>query len=435
MGNRFMGWSRRYGGMFVCLLILALSTASSALAQPAPPPDATRDQCTNLSAKLAALDDAPRGAPDGAIAATDGKVTEIIRFVTDTVGAASRSMYQGIISNNSYSAALNAATALMVVIYGVGFTVGVIQATFSQALLRLFKIGLIYTLVSPNGGWAFFNLYVVTFFNGGADELIRGVMSIGTNITLSTGSSTFYVLDRIADLMLSPDMVIAILGSFTNGGPFGLTYGLLMTYAMFGVIKLIIEALRIYAVSFVIRSLLLGLAPIFLVFMLFDKTKQLFTSWVNALVNQSLLPVLYFTFISFFLVLIINAQQSMLGDVELCFSETTSATGVTNKFSKWVFKTDGAKAPELTSYGWEGPTSCLTGKGECKPFPIEMLGLLSFLILVFVANEFSRVVDNIARDISNSMVGVGTGAKSEIMAMINSGGGGRGGGARNQGGA
>jgi type IV secretory pathway VirB6-like protein len=357
-----------------------------------------------------------------------GKITQISNYIKETVGNASQNLFEGIIGNDGYQNTVNAAAILMVVIYGVGFTIGVIQATFSQAFIRLIRLGIVYTVVSPDIGWAFFNSYVVAFFNQGTDDLIGGVIEIGTGLNYTTGDSPFLAFDHIAELMLSPDMIIAILGSFTNGGPYSLISGGILGFALMGVLKLLVQCLRIYAVSFVLRSLLLGLAPIFIVFLLFDKTRMLFMSWVNALVNQSLTPILYFTFTSFFLLLIFDSSKTMLNGAELCWAETTSGSGTTNKIATWRFKMKDQSVVDPSSWKWEGAQSCLTKGEECPSSPLNLLNLLTFVVLIYVATKFAEVVDNIAMEISNSFVGAAQGSKSDIVSAFSQATGSSGGG-------
>jgi type IV secretory pathway VirB6-like protein len=309
----------------------------------------------------------------------------------------------------------------MIVIFGVGFLIGVVQASFGQVLIRLAKIGIILTMISP-AGWQFFSNYAVKFFNDGTDELIGKVMEIGTGVA-ATANQPFVVLDGIAKVVLSPDMIIAIMGAVFNSGPYGLSMGGLLAFGVFGLLKMLISGLRLYAISFVMRSLMLGVAPLFIVFLLFDKTKQLFSGWVNILVLLSLRPILYFTFISFFLVMLISSTTNMMGGNELCWVAYKGAKGGDNKLSFWKFKDKDGNFSDIAESDWDGLVTCRLNGGKqpdgspCKPFPLNIVDILSFLILVFVAGKFATVTESISNEISNSYLNIDQQARAELRGL------------------
>lgn len=343
-----------------------------------------------------------------------GIMTDITNFLKKIIGDATQKLYQAFTDSDIYQSAVAAAVTLSVTIYGVSFLIGVTQASFGQVFSRLVKFGLIFSLISP-AGWDFFSNYAVKFFNDGTDQLIGGVMEIGTGMPYTPGSSPFLQLDGLARFILSPDMVIAIIGSTTASGPYGLGMGFLLAFAVGGVLKMLIDALKTYGLSFLVRSLLLGVAPVFIVFLLFDKTRGIFTGWLNAMINLSLQPILYFTFISFFITMLTTASTDMLGDNELCWTEYTNVQGSQNKRSGWRFKVKDANAPDVDSWDWNGSISCrLEGKSDCPAFPINVVDILSFLILIYVAQRFSGVVERIAAEISNSAVSLDKNTRMEV---------------------
>ncbi len=394
MKENAMGFYTRYQPLWLVALVFVLACwplhASWAAAGPV---------CTDF-AKLAT--DMDSGKP--------GILTEITTYLKDVIGTASRDLFEAFTSSSAYQSAVNAAAILMVLIYGVGFTIGVTQASFGEVLKRMIKLGLIFTIISPSG-WGFFSDYVVTFFNDGTDEIIGKVIEIGTGVPYTPGSSPFLQLDGIANFIISPDMIMAVMGATFSSGPYGIAAGGLLAFAVTGVISMLLQALQTYALSFLVRAMLLGVAPIFIVFLLFDRTKNLFTGWLNALINLSLQPILYFTFISFFIVMMQGAAKDMFGangtgnSVELCWTEFKNQEGTNNKTAFWRFKMPGEKAASVEGWDWRGSISCrLEGRSTCAPFPLNVIDMLTFLILVYVAQRFSGVVERIASEISSSTV-------------------------------
>lgn len=414
--------NKRYAFVLLGLcLLLHMAAPSRAMAQPAPAAATSNcsytsgnDICTNFECLKQTVND---GKP--------GILTNITNTIKAVVGDASEKLFKAFTGSSKYQSAVGAAMALMIIIYGISFMIGVVQPSYGQILIRLLKMGVIFTLISP-AGWSFFSDIVVKFFNDGTDELIRGVISIGTGTTIPAGGSPFLQLDGLAKWVLSPDMIIALLSLTFASGPYGLAVGGLMAFAVGGVLKLLLEALKIYGVAFVMRALLLGTAPIFLVFLLFERTKGLFTGWLNSLINLSIQPILYFTFISFFFIMIQTAAIDMLSyngtnangkSIEFCWAETTRASGTTNKASFWKVKFPGDTAPVSENFTWNGLMSCMLGtdpKACEKSFPINIIDILSFLILIYIAQQFSTVIQRLSSEISNAMVNLDTQSKFDF---------------------
>lgn len=374
---------------------------------PAATPATGMPQCTDFKGSKEAAFGSPTGTnPTGS---EDGLLTEIYKYIKEIVSDSTERLYQSFINNNAYKSAVFGAMTLMIVIFGVGFVIGVIQPSFGQVLVRLIKLGIIITLISP-GGWAFFNHYMVSFFNDGTDEFVKGVTAIGTGVAAPAGASPFYQFDKLAAFLIQPDTIVAIMGSTFAGGPYGMMMGGLMIIAFAGFISLLVKALRIYAVSYVARALILGLAPIFFVFLLFEKTKQLFSTWLNALLSLSLQPILLFTFLSFFMVLIESASRDMLS-TEFCWTEYKSGEGTTNKWAFWrpTDKDGNAIKDEMT---WKGTLECIAkGDKDCKEFPINIIDILSFLVLIYLAQRFATVIERVANELANTYISLDSGGR------------------------
>lgn len=378
--------------------------------------------CTNFSQTIQSVFNNANPTPG-----QKGLLSGIHEFIAGVVNTATHDLFVSFTSNSSYQNAVYAAITLMITFYAVGFTIGIVQPSFQQALIRLIKIGLIMTLVSSSG-WAFFNSYVVEFFQNGTDQIIKDVQSIATGIQPPADATPFYALDRIAEFVIQPDTVIAIMGAMATSGPFSYTMAGLMLICMANFIGMLLQALKVYAIAFVARSLVLGVAPIFFVFLLFDRTKNLFISWLNALVNLSLRPILLFTFMSFFILMIESAAKDML-NAELCWTEFKNISGSTNKLSFWRFVNPVTQQTETGERNYQGSLECLISPtqiaGGCKPFPIDIVSLLTFMILVYICKRFTDVVERISSELSNAFVSLDTSSKLEQF-MGNQRGGGSG---------
>ena len=368
----------------------------------------TTDQtCTTTQARKAQMDNSTG----------DGILTEIYNFIKSVVGSATQTLFQTFTSNADYQYAVSAAMVLMVLFYGVGFTIGVVQASFAQVLGKLIKLGIIAAVVSPTG-WTFFSSYAVNFFMNGTDDLVKAVVEIGMGTpgsTVPAGASPFYELDKMAAFFIQPDTLTQIAAAATSSGPYGLAMSGLLGIASWGFIKMLISVLRNYASTFVARSLLLGIAPVFIVFLLFDKTKQLFVNWLQALVSLSLQPILLFTFLSFFLILIETSMKDMMS-AEVCWTTYANLQGNGSPIAFWRFKDPATGQLYTSTSTFEGSVQCLLSAQtdstkQCPEFPINVVDILTFLILVYIASRFTDVVTRIANELSNTYVGLDAGGK------------------------
>lgn len=407
-------------------MMTAMPAPAFAQAAPAPAPAATTatgegQQCTQFEErKQWAFSPQTTTNPNGSTSTNDsGLLSSIYLYIKEIVGESTEKLYRAFIDNNAYRSAVFGAMTLMVIIFGVGFVIGVIQPSFGQVLVRLVKLGIIMAMLAPSGGWEFFSNNMVTFFNDGTDDLVRTVTAIGTGVEAPAGATPFYQFDRLAEFLIHPETITAIMGAIFAGGPYGMMMGGLMIFAFAGFVGLLIKALKIYAVSYVARSLLLGLAPIFFIFLLFEKTKQLFMTWLNALLSLSLQPILLFTFLSFFMILIESASKDML-NTEFCWTEFKTGDGTTNKFSFWRAKDPISGDVNKEENSWKGTFSCIaSGKGDCPEFPMNIIDVLSFMILVYLAQRFAGVIERIANELANTFIALDTGGRFEQFMSSN----------------
>lgn len=329
---------------------------------------------------------------------SEGLLTQIIEYIKQVVEQAAAELYSGIIYHPSFVMALNAAFTLFITLYGAMFIFGIVPLTLGQGAIRLFKMGIILALV--NEGWPFFRDYAVKFFNDGTDELIDAILGIATGDHSSSvgpdGSpQPFKKLEPVVQKILSSKMMVNMVGSFFTG-PMGPAMGGLIGFSIYAFVMSIVKALRIYCLSLVAKALLFGMAPIFMSFMMFERTKHMFSGWYNQLVNYSLQPILMFAFISFFVVLMESAAANIL-KTSWCWTEFDHMEGQQAAGMQWRPKNSGAS--DMT---WKGMVECLEKGGGCDDFPVSIIDILTFFILAHLAYRFSDVVLMIATEIASS---------------------------------
>ncbi len=310
-------------------------------------------------------------------------------------------MYSTITADLGFIAALHGALVLFIAIYGILFMTGMIQLKTYDFMIRIIKFGIVAELLSPTS-WIFFNDYVVNFFNSGTDDII----------SFLTGSDGFFkdiigdfvkddgpfaALDIIVTKIASPRMFVTILATFLTDN-YGWVYGLLLLYAVWVLLKCVMTALWVYIMALVMKTLLFGLAPIFIPTILFQRTRHIFDGWLNQIISASLQPILLFMFFIFFIKLMEGSLDNIM-HTPLCFSSYPEGwRGSGFDFSYWRFM-------EYTTDGWKPKSD----GWKLETFPINLMAILSFLIIADLANRFNSVVMQIAAQLSQvttSLLGV-----------------------------
>lgn len=328
----------------------------------------------------------------------DSILQDIITLVATALDGVWVNLYEGIIASTNYQNAVFATLTLYLLFYATSFLFGFAQATFAQALMRIIKIGIIITVMSS---LTEFNQTVVPFFECGTNWLIAQMISIGGGTALNWSGcpgdpgAPFALLEGIMRQVFSPKMFIITVGSLTTG-PYGPVMAMALIWTVFNIFMMILKALEIYLLAMIIRTLLFGLAPVFFVFLLFDRTKHIFMGWVNQLVSFSLQPVFMFAFLAFFTVMLEGAITDITQSVDLCYTKMEHVGKSPYDIQHWRFKVDGG--PYEGEWTWKGCVGCT----NTAPFPISIYSILLVMILAYIGIKMSSVVTAIAADIAQS---------------------------------
>ncbi|MFO0388978.1 MAG: type IV secretion system protein [Alphaproteobacteria bacterium] len=373
-----------YKVVVLCLFSVLFSLSiSSAYAQPLP--SAPSGTCTTDPP----FNPTPPGPGEGIIS----RIVDNIQNVLDSL---SQTIYTYVASDSGFQEMAGATVTLYVAVYGVLFMFAMVQITLFDFAVRMIKVGIIAALISP-GSWGFFNDTVVTFFNDGTDSLISELSQIaiaGISQPVTPGSPPFAVLDDAIAKALSAKMAVTLLATFFTG-PYGLLFGLLLLMSIGSFVRALLTAAWVYLMSLVVKTLLFGIAPLFILCLLFNRTRHLFQGWLNQVINASLQPIMLFAFFAFFSRLV-EASIDKILQVPVCWTESMEAVRGTPFYTHyWRFTYN--NEPYGGGWSWGGPDA-----GGSKIFPLEILDVLIFLILAELASRFNSVVLMIARDLANA---------------------------------
>ena len=188
---------------------------------------------------------------------------------------------------------------------GLSYMVGFAKTTQQEAMKRILKVSLIVILISPNS-WAFFNTYLFSFFlNGGMEltyDIVQPLMS-GPTVNVETAThaelvkAVFSMYDQIFHQLFNPAIWTKI-WSLVCTSLVGILLAILIIIAIISYIICVMRVATIYLISIITLCILFILAPVFISFILFEKTNKLFVSWINNMLSMMFQPVFSFVAIA-----------------------------------------------------------------------------------------------------------------------------------------
>jgi type IV secretion system protein VirB6 len=233
----------------------------------------------------------------------------VINYVTDTLNRASKAVFKNIIAQRDFLSSVRASLILFVILTAIGFTLGFIQITQKELIVRLFKIILITQLLTGDKVWDLLYNHFFAIFDKGVAEVTGIVLHSVTNGSIS-GLSFF---DKMLNLFFSYETNAKIWSLLFYRPAFFIVFIFPFYTGLFYFLYTIAEALVFYLISYIFISLLILLAPIFLVFMLFNLTRSLYETWLKQLISYFIQPILVLAGVGLLGLTLINEMHRMLG--------------------------------------------------------------------------------------------------------------------------
>jgi|GEM_PF-4154139 len=350
---------------------------------------------------------------------TCGVLCTVSTIIIGLLNAASQAIVTATVANPTFTGAVQAAMALYVTIWGAMVVLGLSQIVLGEALIRVAKLGIVAMLITSESVMVFFNM-IRCFFIEGMTYLINAVLLVGLeavqtlgmppNMAVSTALSApdaanicsaslaastngqggpLIVLEALLLQVFSGHMALTMLTLFLSSVE-GFILVLFLFYGIVMFVLAIITAVTIYLTSLIALYLLLSMMPLFIAFILFERTKDLFRGWISQLTANALGPVFLFAYISLFVV-IIEAALAQILDTEICWRKWLTIA--------WVF--------DIYKYQY---VDMVTRESMVNVLPFGFFEVLIFIILVLVMKEFEGSVKNIADNIAGGL-SAGTGIR------------------------
>ena len=364
-----------------------------------------------------------------ALSATNsGLITAIMSSIVGLLQTTSEALYTGIIKNSNYQSILSASIILVVVMYGVMIVFDLENLRPGTVMMRIVKIGIVVWIASPTGGWTFFSETFAKFFFNTMLELVGVFLGGAAGAVQQTTPATqtaatqlqqltepLGILGMPMSLIFSAKFAVTILGVM-GSGIYGVVMGLLLIWAGFSLMMAICQAMFVYVKCIVGLWFLFALAPLFFIFLLFQRTAKLFEGWLNMIINFMLQPVLLFSFLAFFIVMI-TSSLSNLFRVDWCWGYRGTLFSATPIPVYWFYadKVNGVEIqPRTVDWGLYG--NIVNANIQ---FPIEMIDLLFFLMSSYLMVQYGKFVPQLASQLSQGGLNI-SGSSDDFRNFFNS---------------
>ncbi|CAK8163120.1 type IV secretion system protein VirB6 [Candidatus Xenohaliotis californiensis] len=205
--------------------------------------------------------------------------------------------FSGIVKNPNYKSAVLASASLMIILTGFGYVIGSINISYADVVVRIIKIAVIASLLSPNS-WDFFYQNFLILFTDGVRDL-SGI--IGSAIAEYDPDNPFSFIDYFffTQFFSSTIWNMKIPAVIAAQPGVGIVWVLILLCIFVMLMIITINAVAIYLSGMMVISFLLGLTPIFLIALLFKPLKSIFDGWLSSLIHNALQIIVLMAFLIF----------------------------------------------------------------------------------------------------------------------------------------
>jgi type IV secretory pathway VirB6-like protein len=316
-----------------------------------------------------------------------GVMTYVYDFTKCKVESATQQIYNTISSASWYRNSVAACVLLSIALFSLTVMVGIHSFQPWDIVANLLRIGAVYYLGT---NWGNFSMWVSGFFEtfivdiGG--RLAQG-FAPGTSATPGAGNAVGF-MDNIFSQLISYNTGKIFLALLLTGGS-GVGYAAMFMVMIFSYLWGLLKAAYVLLITLVGRNLMYALAPMFMVFLLFNRTRSMFEGWIKQLISFSLKPVMIFAVLGF----MYNIYSVFYGSLiasgianAVCYEELWAMPGKVVTLNWWFFeKSNGGTI--------EGPAS--------GP-PMDFYSLAVLTIIAFMMRHMFTWGERLAVDLAQA---------------------------------
>jgi type IV secretory pathway VirB6-like protein len=237
-----------------------------------------------------------------------GPLETVFHAFSEPIDALMKRIYKGVVNNTEYINMVRALLVLYILFFAYAYLMGMVEKPRTEFITKVVKFGIIAQLISPDSWDFFYNNFFAAFVDG----VLQIAVLIATPFADYDPASPWYSMDQILKKFASAETAAKV-GStlFSNIAGFLLIIVFYISLALF--IIAAIKALTVYIVAYIGIAFMVALAPLFIIFLLFDKTRELFEEWVNQLVAFSLQQIILFAGLGMFAALLFHFLTEAVG--------------------------------------------------------------------------------------------------------------------------
>lgn len=199
--------------------------------------------------------------------------SDILNLVNTTIQTYTQASYQAL--SGALAPTMKLLMVLYVMVFGIAHLSGQMPFDFWRTVRHLLVMVLVTTFVTR---WDFFALYFGNLFTDGPGKLVN-LMSNGSGDPNA-------LLGQVMDQGITSAYAINQMAGWSTLG------FLIVGYSVFYMtLACVAYALYLLVLSKLALAILLGLAPFFFLFLLFDATRDFFTHYARQIFNFALIPV------------------------------------------------------------------------------------------------------------------------------------------------
>lgn len=239
-----------------------------------------------------------------------GPLEYVTNLVLEPTFVIMERIYEGIRSNIGYINAVRGALVLYIVFYAFQFIIGGVEGALKKGdvVMRVIKIAIIVQLMSDSS-WDFFYNNLFQGFVYGVGEIAGLLLSPFQDYD---PQQPWYSMDRLLARFMSEEAQAKIWSTlFSNY--IGFIYVILIWLAFAIFVIALLKAVIVYIVALMGIAILVAMAPIFIVFILFDKTAKLWKEITNQLLASSIEIIMLLAALGMFGSIIIMFLERTLG--------------------------------------------------------------------------------------------------------------------------
>jgi len=325
-----------------------------------------------------------------------GITTFIVQTMTTIMSAASDNIFSTVATDTNWRNLVHTTMSVALSFYVIAAMFGIASTAPYNVIKKMIVFILIWSFATNMG---FFNLIVRDFFEG----LVQSFVFILNNMFSDTPSADsgavitkmFEIIDNTMSMFVSFDFFKLLLAAVTTTS-FGWLYALFFLWLSWNYMFALFEAVKIYILALIARFLLYALAPLFIVFALFDQTKSIFQGWLEQVINFTLQPIFVFAFISMYHQLINGFMGSIILDktMAVCFRPFLEVGGGFFPIL-WFYRLGGGAAGQAVI------------QGSDADLPFNIWAIISMVFLAMLMKSMMRWSVEVAGRLSGGVATVG----------------------------